>query len=57
VPAASALTWFLQALGVPGHHAMGEVGRACRRWQRALALFTRLGTPEAEEVRALLNGE
>jgi hypothetical protein len=35
---------------------MGSEGRARRHWQRALALFTRLGTPEAEEVRARLSG-
>ena len=39
-----------------GHHAMGSEGRARRRWRRALTLFTRLGAPEAEEVRTRLSG-
>jgi tetratricopeptide (TPR) repeat protein len=39
-----------------GHHAMGETDRARRHWRRALVLFTRLGTPEAGEVRTRLSG-
>ena len=39
-----------------GHHAMGSEGRARRHWRRALTLFTRLGAPEAEEVRTRLSG-
>jgi tetratricopeptide (TPR) repeat protein len=39
-----------------GHHAMGSEGRARRHWRRALTLFTRLGAPEAGEVRTRLSG-
>jgi tetratricopeptide (TPR) repeat protein/transcriptional regulator with XRE-family HTH domain len=34
--------------------AGGDVGGACRHWQQALALFTELGTPEADQVRTQL---
>jgi tetratricopeptide (TPR) repeat protein/transcriptional regulator with XRE-family HTH domain len=39
-----------------GYQAMGAAGRGRRHGQRALALFTRLGTPEAGEVRTRLSG-
>jgi hypothetical protein len=39
-----------------GHHAVGEADQARRHWQRALALFSRLGTPEAGELRSQLIG-
>ena len=32
----------------------GQPGQARRHWQQALAEFTRLGTPEADQVRAQL---
>jgi DNA-binding SARP family transcriptional activator/Tfp pilus assembly protein PilF len=35
-----------------GYHASGDLGRARRHWQQALALYTSLGTPEAHHVRA-----
>ena len=35
-------------------HADGDSGEARRHWQQALELFTELGTPEAERVRAQL---
>jgi tetratricopeptide (TPR) repeat protein len=34
------------------YHATGEPDRARQHWQRALDLFTDLGVPEAEPVRA-----
>ena len=35
-------------------HATGDAGQARRHWQQALALFTELGAPEADQVRAQL---
>jgi len=35
-------------------HADGDVGKARRHWQEALALYTDLRAPEAEQVRARL---
>ncbi|HEV2450628.1 MAG TPA: tetratricopeptide repeat protein [Streptosporangiaceae bacterium] len=37
-----------------GYHATGEHGLACRHWHAALALYTDLAAPEAEQVRARL---
>jgi tetratricopeptide (TPR) repeat protein len=34
------------------HYATGESGRAACHWQEALVLYTRLGCPEADGVRA-----
>jgi tetratricopeptide (TPR) repeat protein len=36
------------------HHATGDLDQACHHWQQALTLYTGLGAPEAEEVRARL---
>jgi DNA-binding SARP family transcriptional activator/tetratricopeptide (TPR) repeat protein len=36
------------------HHAVGQPGRARSHLEQALALYTGLGTPEAEDVRAQL---
>ena len=36
------------------HQALGDLGQAVRCWQQALALYTDLGTPEAEQIRARL---
>jgi tetratricopeptide (TPR) repeat protein len=36
------------------HQALGELTRARRHYEHALALYTRLGLPEADEVRAHL---
>jgi hypothetical protein len=36
------------------HQATGDPGQACRHWRQALTIYTNLGTPEAEEVRAQL---
>jgi Flp pilus assembly protein TadD len=36
------------------YHAAGQVGRARLHWQQALALFSALGTPEADHVRERL---
>jgi DNA-binding SARP family transcriptional activator/uncharacterized protein HemY len=36
------------------HQATGDPGQARRHWQQALTLYTSLGTPEAEDVRAQL---
>ena len=36
------------------HQATGNVGQARRHWQQALTLYTSLGSPEAEDVRAQL---
>ena len=36
------------------HRDLGDPERARRHWQRALEIFTELGTPEADEVRAQL---
>ena len=37
-----------------GYHAVGDVGRARHHWGHALDLYTSLGVPEADEVRAQL---
>ena len=37
-----------------GHHAAGEPVRAQQEWRQALALFSVLGTPEADDIRAVL---
>jgi tetratricopeptide (TPR) repeat protein len=37
------------------HHAAGEDEQACRHWQQALALYTQLGAPEADEVGSRLS--
>jgi tetratricopeptide (TPR) repeat protein/transcriptional regulator with XRE-family HTH domain len=37
-----------------GHHAAGDSGQARRHWEQALALYTGLGAPEADQVRARL---
>jgi hypothetical protein len=43
----------LELLGVALQHVQGaEAARAC--WQEALTIFTELGAPEADEVRARL---
>jgi len=34
--------------------AVGDLRQACQHWQQALALFTTLGTPETDQVRAEL---
>jgi DNA-binding SARP family transcriptional activator/predicted negative regulator of RcsB-dependent stress response len=36
------------------HHALARPGQARDHWEQALALYTRLGTPEADQVRARL---
>ena len=36
------------------HHAVGDPGQARHHWQEALALYTSLGAPEAEQVKAQL---
>jgi DNA-binding SARP family transcriptional activator/tetratricopeptide (TPR) repeat protein len=36
-------------------HATGDSGKARRHWQKALALYTTLGAPEADQLRAQLN--
>src|SRR5216683_2746621 len=36
------------------YHATGEPGQARRHWQEALTIYTSLGAPEADQVRALL---
>jgi DNA-binding SARP family transcriptional activator/Tfp pilus assembly protein PilF len=36
------------------HQAIGDAGQARRHWQQALTLYTGLGRPEAEDVRAQL---
>jgi DNA-binding SARP family transcriptional activator/Tfp pilus assembly protein PilF len=36
------------------HQAAGDPGQARRHWQQALTLYTSLGAPEAEDVRAQL---
>jgi DNA-binding SARP family transcriptional activator/tetratricopeptide (TPR) repeat protein len=38
------------------YQATGDPGQARRQWQQALALYTSLGAPEAEDVRARLRG-
>jgi tetratricopeptide (TPR) repeat protein/transcriptional regulator with XRE-family HTH domain len=47
---ASALRWLGAAL-----EALGDLGRARAAWQAALALYTVLDLPEAEELRRLLD--
>jgi hypothetical protein len=36
------------------HHALASPGQARDHWAKALALYTRLGTPEADQVRTQL---
>ena len=36
------------------HHALASTGQARDHWERALALYTHLGTPEADQARAEL---
>ena len=36
------------------YHATGELGEARPHWQQALTLYTQLGAPEADEIRARL---
>jgi tetratricopeptide (TPR) repeat protein len=36
------------------YHALGDAEEARGNWQQALAIFTKLGVPEAEQVRARL---
>lgn len=36
------------------YHAAGETGQALPHWQQAFAMFSALGTPEADDVRASL---
>jgi len=36
------------------YHATGDLGQARQHWQRALAIYTDLGTPEAHDVQAQL---
>jgi hypothetical protein len=38
------------------HHAGDDRGQACHHWQQALTLYTELGAPEADQVRAQLTG-
>ncbi len=38
------------------HHLTDGLSQACQHWQQALVLYTELGVPEAEDVRALLAG-
>jgi len=35
-------------------HALGDPGEACRHWREALIIFTSLGAPQADHVRARL---
>jgi DNA-binding SARP family transcriptional activator len=37
------------------YHSAGEDDQACHHWQQALDLYTRLGAPEADQVRARLS--
>jgi tetratricopeptide (TPR) repeat protein/transcriptional regulator with XRE-family HTH domain len=37
------------------HHCAGQAGEARRHWQQALALYTQLGAPEADQVRPRLS--
>jgi hypothetical protein len=39
------------------HHATGAAGPARQHWQQALALYTALGAPEADEIRAHLGDQ
>jgi tetratricopeptide (TPR) repeat protein len=43
-----------QGLG-NAYAATGDHIRARERWQHALAIYTRIGTPEADQIRAQLN--
>jgi tetratricopeptide (TPR) repeat protein len=36
------------------HHSAGEDAQARHHWQEALTLYTQLGAPESEQVRARL---
>jgi DNA-binding SARP family transcriptional activator len=36
-------------------HILGDPGQARRHWEQALALYTRLGAPEADQIRAQLD--
>jgi hypothetical protein len=36
------------------HHATGDPDQAHHHWRQALALYTALGVPEADDVRAHL---
>jgi DNA-binding SARP family transcriptional activator/Tfp pilus assembly protein PilF len=38
------------------HHAGDDRGQACHHWRQALTLYTELGAPEADQVRAQLTG-
>jgi tetratricopeptide (TPR) repeat protein len=37
-------------------HALGDSGQARGQWRRALALYARLGAPEADQIRTELAG-
>jgi hypothetical protein len=37
------------------HQALGDPGQARGHWQEALALYTDMGMPEAEQARASLD--
>jgi tetratricopeptide (TPR) repeat protein len=37
------------------HHSAGEDEQARHHWQQALVLYTRLGVPEAHDVKSRLN--
>jgi tetratricopeptide (TPR) repeat protein/transcriptional regulator with XRE-family HTH domain len=45
-----------RALAGRGHtsQAQGDLAQARQHWQRALTLYTELGTPEADEIRSML---
>jgi tetratricopeptide (TPR) repeat protein len=36
------------------YHATGDLSRARHHWQQAFTLYTKLGAPEADQVRAQL---
>jgi tetratricopeptide (TPR) repeat protein len=36
------------------HHAAGDPAQALDHWREALALYSELGTPEADQIRAQL---
>jgi hypothetical protein len=36
------------------HHALARPGQARHHWAEALALYTHLGTPQADQIRAQL---
>jgi DNA-binding SARP family transcriptional activator/Flp pilus assembly protein TadD len=52
--------WFEQARAHSGLarvlDAVDDAGQALRHWQQALMLYTRLGSPEADQIRARLAG-